>query len=61
MYEPTTTGAATSLSGAAGITLLPNTGGYRFMFVLAAITLGIGLLTLAVSFGLILRKKLSKV
>lgn len=50
-------GASTVVPGAAGVALLPNTGGFRVMFVISAIALAFGVATLAVSgVGAIMRR-----
>lgn len=45
----TVLGASTTVSGVAGVALLPNTGSTRVLFVVAAIMLGVGIVTLAAS------------
>jgi hypothetical protein len=51
-------GATTTTTGAAGILMLPNTGGYRPLFVMAAISLTMGLLTLIVATIAVIKQRL---
>jgi len=53
----TVLGASTVVPGAAGVALLPNTGGYRFMFVVSAVALTIGIVTLTASGVMALRRR----
>lgn len=48
------------LSATTGAVLLPNTGGSRFVFWVAMVALGIGLVTLAVSGVAALKQHLNK-
>jgi hypothetical protein len=42
MYQTLGVGAGATTAGVAGVSLLPNTGGFRFMFVVSVIALAIG-------------------
>ena len=42
MYQTLGVGAGATTAGVAGVALLPNTGGFRFMFVVSVIALAIG-------------------
>ncbi len=53
----TVLGASTIVPGAAGVALLPNTGGFRVMFVVSAIALTIGIVTLAISGVMAFRRR----
>jgi hypothetical protein len=52
---------ASTVSSTAGVAVLPNTGSFRFMFIVAVVTLAIGLATLAVTGAAYLRHRFSKV
>ncbi len=49
MTYGTTLGASTAVTGATTATVLPHTGGYRPLFVVALAVLAFGVITLAVS------------
>jgi hypothetical protein len=42
-------GASTTVPGAAGVAVLPDTGSFRVMFIVSAVALTIGVVTLAVT------------
>lgn len=54
-----TTGVTTTAAGAAGVALLPNTGSFRVMFIVAAATMTIGIVTLAATGAIKLKRSLS--
>ena len=55
-------GTSTVVPGAAGVALLPDTGSSRLLFILSAIALTIGVVSLTISLvGTILRRRSHKV
>jgi len=54
-----TTGVTTTAAGVTGVAVLPNTGNFRIMFIVAAITMAVGIVTLVATGVIKLRKSLS--
>jgi hypothetical protein len=54
-----TTAVTTTTAGVAGVTLLPNTGNFRVMFIIAAATMTIGIVTLLATGVIKLKKSLT--
>ena len=52
-------GTSTLVTGAAGVKMLPNTGGTRIMFIVSLITLTLGLITLLIATHSILKRRIS--
>ncbi|HUD05326.1 MAG TPA: hypothetical protein VMR18_00180 [Candidatus Saccharimonadales bacterium] len=57
MYNSIGIGAGSTTTGVAGVTLLPNTGGFRFMFVFSVIALAIGVSILLVTSFVAIKKR----
>lgn len=57
MYNSIGIGAGATTTGVAGVTLLPNTGGFRAMFVISVIALAIGVSILLVTAAVAFKKR----
>lgn len=53
------TGVATTTAGVSGVALLPNTGSLRVMFIVAAVIMSIGIVTLVTTGVLKLKRSLA--
>ena len=53
------TGVVTTATGVSGVAILPNTGSFRVMFIVAAVIMSIGIVTLATTGVLKLKRSLA--
>jgi hypothetical protein len=54
-----TTGVTATAAGATGVAVLPNTGGFRVMFIVAAVAMAVGIVTLVATGVIKLKRSLA--